>query len=309
MITDILDLSKIEAGKMEIAIEEVNLKELINSLLPTSRGLVKDKAIELHFIIPEDLPNVQADPTRVRQVMINLLSNAAKFTEAGSITIGAAVQDSPQGAPEILLSVADSGIGISPEDQAKLFEPFSQVDASPTRKTGGTGLGLSICRALVEMQGGRIGVSSELGKGSKFFFTLPLSRPASTELPLPQPETPPKLVMVIDDNPQMNALYERYLKNNGYQIISLPESVNAVAEATRLHPFAIIFDVAMAGQDGWQMLQDLKAEPVTCPIPVILCTILEEKEKGLRSGAADYLNKPILEHELVHALDHLDALR
>lgn len=173
MINDILDLSKIEAGKMEIALEVVDLAELIHSVMPTARGLLKDKPIELLLELEPGLPRVQADPLKVRQVLINLLSNAAKFTDQGKITVRSELR-AAAGGMEAVVSVVDTGKGIAPEDQAKLFEPFSQVDASPTRQTGGSGLGLSICRALVEMHGGRIGVQSEPGKGSTFYFTLPV---------------------------------------------------------------------------------------------------------------------------------------
>ena len=182
MINAILDLSKIEAGKMEIAVEHVKLTSLVESVLPTAQGLLKEKSITLKVEIPVGLPDLLADPLRLRQVLINLLSNAAKFTSAGSITLSAGMQTGPQGQPEARLAVSDTGAGISAEDQAKLFERFSQVDASPTRETAGSGLGLSICRALVELHGGRIGVESERGKGSTFWFTLPVGAAPTMDL-------------------------------------------------------------------------------------------------------------------------------
>jgi signal transduction histidine kinase len=178
LINNILDLSKIDAGKMELAPEELNLTEAINHVITTSAGLVKDKPIQILQKMDPDLATVLADPLRFRQVMLNLLSNAAKFTESGAITVSARLQTNPvSGAAEALISVHDTGPGISPSDQKKLFQAFSQVDSSPTRKTDGTGLGLSICKRLVEMQGGQIGVHSQPGKGSTFFFTLPLFHP------------------------------------------------------------------------------------------------------------------------------------
>jgi signal transduction histidine kinase len=173
LINDVLDLSKIEAGKVELAFSEVDLKDVLRGVMSTADGLVQGKAIELVTDIPDDLPTITADSIRVRQVLLNLVSNAVKFTERGQIGVSARRLDS--GArPEILVAVFDTGPGIAPEDQRKLFEPFSQVDASPTRKTGGTGLGLSICRHLVELHGGRIWVESALGEGSTFAFTLPI---------------------------------------------------------------------------------------------------------------------------------------
>jgi signal transduction histidine kinase/putative methionine-R-sulfoxide reductase with GAF domain len=174
LITDILDLSKIEAGKMDLVVGEFDLHDLIESIMPTALGLTKDKPIELQQDIQVDLPLITGDRTRIRQVLLNLLANAAKFTERGSIRIIARLQNSVDGIPMAYIAVTDSGPGIAAEDQDKLFRPFTQVDASPTRKTGGTGLGLSISRHLVEIHGGQIGVESEPGQGSSFFFTLPI---------------------------------------------------------------------------------------------------------------------------------------
>ncbi len=177
LINDVLDISKIEAGKMELQFDDVNIIELINSVMSTAVGLVKDKPIKLRHILPESLPIVSADNTRIRQVLLNFLSNAAKFTEEGSITVKAIETLSPDGEPEILVSVTDTGEGIAREDRDKLFQPFSQVDDSPTRKSGGTGLGLSICRSFMEMHQGRIGLLwSEVGQGSTFFFALPIHK-------------------------------------------------------------------------------------------------------------------------------------
>ncbi len=177
LINDVLDLSKIEAGKMELMFDEVDIIETIHSVMSTAVGLVKDKPIKLGTILPDTLPIVTADSTRIRQVLLNFLSNAAKFTEEGSITVKAVETLGPDGKPEILVTVTDTGDGIAPEDRDKLFVPFSQVDDSPTRKTGGTGLGLSICRSFMEMHNGRIGLLwSEVGKGSTFFFALPVKR-------------------------------------------------------------------------------------------------------------------------------------
>jgi signal transduction histidine kinase len=175
LINDILDFSKIEAGKMELQFDEVNLIDIIQSVMSTAVGLVKDKPIKLGTILPESLPIVSADATRIRQVLLNFLSNAAKFTDEGSITVKAIETLGPTGEREILVTVTDTGGGIAPEDRDKLFIPFSQVDDSPTRKTGGTGLGLSICRHFIEMHKGRIGLLwSEVGKGSTFYFALPI---------------------------------------------------------------------------------------------------------------------------------------
>jgi signal transduction histidine kinase len=178
LISDMLDISRIEAGKLDLSFEDVDVSEVIHGVLSTAVGLVKDKPIDLVTDVPEDLPTIHADRIRVRQVLLNLLANAAKFTEEGQIAVSARfVQAEPE--PELLVAVADTGIGIAQSDLEKLFEPFSQVDPSPTRKSGGTGLGLSIARHLVELHGGRIWVESTVGEGSTFAFTLPLTPPSA----------------------------------------------------------------------------------------------------------------------------------
>jgi GAF domain-containing protein/CheY-like chemotaxis protein len=304
LINDILDLSKIEAGKMELSFGDVNIPDLINSVLSTAVGLVKDKPVKLIKNVPSDLPLVRADNTRVRQVLLNLISNAAKFTDEGSITIDVSVEKAPKGGQELVLRVTDTGPGIAEEDQIKLFQPFSQVDDSPTRKTGGTGLGLSICRSLVEMHGGRIGLErSTVGKGSTFAFTLPL--PATSTTTEEESDAGP-IILAVDDDRQVISLYERYLIPQGYRVVALTESTQAVAVAKELKPFAITLDVMMPNRDGWQVLYDLKNDPDTSGIPVVMCTIMEDKDKGFSLGAADFLSKPILQEELVSAIDRLN---
>ena len=305
LITDILDLSKLEAGKMELQFAEVNIGDLINSAMSTAVGLVKDKPIKLNHIVPTDLPIVMADATRVRQVLINLVSNAAKFTDEGSITIEAFGSVSQSGKPEIMVTVTDTGVGIAEEDRAKLFQPFSQVDNSPTRKTGGTGLGLSICKSLIEMHGGQIGLlNSEIGKGSTFFFTLPL--------PIPEPEPEPEpmahglVIMAVDDDPQVISLYERYLKPQGYFVVPVTDPMQALFRAKEIKPFAITLDIMMPGKDGWDVLKDLKNDSETRDIPIIICSILEEEERGFSLGAADYLVKPFLQEDIIKAITRLD---
>ncbi|MEZ0395186.1 MAG: GAF domain-containing protein [Anaerolineales bacterium] len=307
LINDILDLSKIEAGKMELAFDDVNIADTINSVLPTVSGLIKDKPVVLQKEIAEDLPPVRADAVRIRQVLINLLSNAAKFTEKGSITLSAQVETNEMGQPEIMVKVIDTGPGISPEDQSKLFQPFSQVDASPTRKTGGTGLGLSISRRLVELHGGRIGVHSELGKGSVFYFTLPLPRLKESAKGQEESRRGDKVILAIDDDAQVISLYERYLQPQGFQVIPLTDPLQAKERIRQLKPFAVTLDIMMPGKDGWTLLNELKTDPETRDVPVIICSILEEEEKGFSLGAADYLVKPILEDDLLNALNRLNG--
>ncbi|MFN2297454.1 MAG: response regulator, partial [Anaerolineales bacterium] len=308
LINDILDISRIDAGKMELAFEEVDMRNLIQSVASTALGLIKDKPIRLSQYIPDDLPLARADPIRARQVLLNLLSNSAKFTESGSIVIEAKLQTNPENYPEIVVSVSDTGSGIPADHFPKLFEAFSQVDASPTRRTGGTGLGLSICKRLVEMHGGRIWVDSILGKGSTFYFTLPALQPKAAPAAEAAPAAPAgrKNVLVVENETGVVQLYRRYLEPRGYTIVELTDGARAVPMARELRPYAILLDVNMPSPDGWQVLAQLKSDPVTRPLPVILCTITEDRGRGLSLGAADYLVKPILEADLVASLEKLE---
>ncbi|GAB4501410.1 MAG: hypothetical protein Fur0035_09520 [Anaerolineales bacterium] len=302
LINDILDLSKIEAGKMELALEEVNIADSISSVMTTAMGLVKDKQIRLVKEIEPNLPTIRADAMRIRQVLLNLVSNASKFTEQGSITVSAQSHVSSDGVHEVMVSVTDTGPGISPEDQKKLFLAFSQVDSSATRKSGGTGLGLSICARLVELHRGRIGVHSAEGEGSTFYFTVPIFHQ-----PKESASSENKIVLCVDDDPQILSLYERYLKPQGYQVIGVNHPAATHDTAKRLRPYAITLDIMMPEIDGWQILQDLKNDPETRGLPVIVCSIVEEEEKGFSLGAADYLVKPILEEDLLAALNRLNG--
>jgi CheY-like chemotaxis protein len=203
------------------------------------------------------------------------------------------------------VGVTDTGPGIAKQDQVKLFQAFSQVDDSPTRKTGGTGLGLSICQHIINMHGGRIWVDSDLGKGSTFYFTLPLFHKEEKES-----ESNPigsKIILAIDDDPQVTGLYERYLRPQGYQIIPLADPALALERIKQIKPFAVTLDIMMPNIDGWQVLDTIKNDPETRDTPVIICSIIEDLEKGFSLGATDYLVKPILEDDIVNALDRLNA--
>ncbi len=305
MINEILDLSKIEAGKMELQFDDVNISDVINSAISTAAGLVKDKPIELIQKVPATLPTVQADEIRLSQVLINLISNAVKFTEKGSITVEASLQKNAQNKSEILVTVTDTGIGIAKEDQNKLFQRFSQVDDSPTRKTGGTGLGLSICRSFIEMHGGKIGLlHSEVGKGSVFFFTIPAPESTSA-INLDHLINGENVILSIDDDAQVISLYDRFLRPHGYEVVPLTDPTQAVQKARELKPFAITLDIMMPQKDGWQVLKDLKKDEQTRNIPIMICSILEEEEKGFNLGASEYLVKPFLQDDLASAIQRL----
>jgi signal transduction histidine kinase len=302
LINSILDMSKIEAGKMELSFEEVYLPDVLNAVISTTKALVKDRPIQLRVDVPEDLPTVWADDQRVRQVLLNLVSNAAKFTEEGYIALKA------EAGPEfVTITVTDTGAGIDPEAQSRLFIPFQQVDGSTTRRAGGTGLGLAISRSFVEMQGGEIWVESAPGEGATFGFTLPIhsvlqkKRAEAAELEM---DPDKKAVLAIDDDSGVITLLKRYLENDGYQVVGITDPLHAVPSAERLAPglTAITLDVVMPNSDGWQVLRALKQNPATQNIPVILCSIVEGVEQGLNMGAAACLRKPITRDEILEAL-------
>ncbi len=323
LINSILDMSKIEAGKMDLAFEQVHLPQILDTVVSTTRALIKDRPIELQVQVPPDLPALWADPQRVRQILINLLSNAAKYTENGQIVLSAEVQG-PTG-EWMLVSVADSGVGIDLHAQQRLFIPFQQVDASTTRRAGGTGLGLAISRSFVQMHGGEIWVESQPGRGSTFCFTLPVYDPllgqekAEGKVPAQEDQAPSppdkKLVLAIDDDPGVITLFKRYLESDGYQVVGLLDSTTALEVARSLvaHPqgqrslVAITLDVIMSRTDGWQVLDALKADPRTAGIPVILCSIAEGLDRGLSMGAAAWLQKPVTREELLTALAQVRA--
>lgn len=309
LINDILDISKIEAGKMEFNFEEVDLHKTVRSVMSSASALVKDKPeVDLRSSLPDDLPEVIGDERRIRQVILNLLSNAAKFTEEGYIEI-AATYDNYQ----VILSVEDTGIGIPPEKIADVFERFKQVDSSSTRRYEGTGLGMSLSRMFVQAHGGDIWVESTVGEGSTFYFSLPIggaeAEPEEEESPMRGVQEPAsaRTVLVVDDDESVITLFRRYLEKRGYRVFGMTSSERVVEEAKRLHPYAITLDILMPKKDGWTLIQELKDDPETHDIPLIVCSIVSDADKGLSMGVADYLMKPIMEQELVATLERLEG--
>jgi len=307
LINNILDLSKIGAGKMELNFEEIEVGPIIKSVMATALALVKDKSVNLVQEVPDNLPIVWADPTRLRQVVLNLVSNACKFTDEGKVTLKARAEKE-----KIVISVSDTGIGIPEEKLESIFEEFTQVDASTTRKVGGTGLGLPISRHFIEMHKGQIWVDSKPGQGSTFSFAIPLTldtKAPDTIESLPSiangKDGQGHLVIAIDDDSGVITLYERFLKKLNYKVVGLNNSENVVDEVKLYEPFAILLDVLMPNKDGWSVLKALKADPFTKNIPVIICSIVSDKNRGFALGAADYLTKPIVESELINALKQL----
>ena len=306
LISDILDLSKIEAGKMELALETFSVPSLLVDIVTTITPLLEHNGNTLTVLDTDTGGLMHADPTRVRQCLLNLLSNACKFTEHGTITLQVR-RTTEQNEAWIAFCVTDTGIGMTAEQQSRLFQDFAQADVSTTRKYGGTGLGLAISRRFCHMMGGDLTVESTPGQGSAFTLLLP-----ATVTPCPtastgvargrsrhNPTKPPALssdeqgtILVIDDDPASLDLMVRFLTKKGVRVVSTSSGREGVRLAQTLCPAAITLDIKMPDMDGWTVLTTLKADPALASIPVIVLTTLDDKQTAYALGASDYLIKP-----------------
>jgi len=312
LINDVLDLAKVEAGKMDVHLERFSLRPMLEEVATTVDTLVKKNDNRLRLEVDPSLGEMRADITKVRQALFNLLSNAAKFTHQGEIGLRVrAVQE--EGVNWVLMSVSDSGIGIPPEKLGHVFEEFSQAEESTSRNYGGTGLGLPISRRFCQMMGGDILVESTPGEGSTFTIRLPLEVAvdvASDEfgiedaqvavIPVPDAE---RTVLVIDDDPNALDLIGRTLQGAGMRVVTASDGREALRMARSLLPVAITLDVMMPGMDGWEVLQELKADPATRDIPVIMVTMTDDRSLGYALGATEFLTKPVERAQLVQLLD------
>ena len=295
LINQILDLSKIEAGKMELSLERVELPMLISAVLDSISPLAQEKGLRIDTRFPPGLPAVEGDAARLKQILINLLSNAVKFTDRGRIEVIA----QPSGRM-VRIAVKDTGIGISREAQKLIFDEFVQGDGSSTRRHGGTGLGLSIVRKLVEMHGGAITVISEPGMGSTFTFTVPAwATGQGTATPLqprplrrPNQGLPGTAILVVDDDPSVRQLISRHLKQEGWKTVQASNATDALQLARESRPMLITLDIMMPDASGWWVLEKLKEDPQTAGIPVLVVTIVEDQRLVFALGASDYLGKP-----------------
>ena len=316
LINDILDLSKIEAGRMELKAVEFTLEPLVDECLRTIEPMVRSDRVRLEKDVAADVPALFTDRDKLRQILFNLLSNAAKFTEAGAITVRARLRDGM-----IAIAVADTGIGIPEDAQEQIFEDFRQVEDGSMRQSGGTGLGLSISRRLARLMGGDITLDSRLGAGSTFIVILP-ARFGRVLRGLPTTETlrhaaradaaaavpkalngnGRKLVLAIDDDPDVIDLLRQNLGDAGYRVEGAESGEEGLKKARDFRPSAITLDIIMLETDGWQILHRLKRDLATRDIPVILLTVVDQKSLGYELGAADYLLKPVDRGELLAVL-------
>ena len=317
LINAVLDLSKIEAGKMDLYLETIDVAGMVEDTAAVIQPLVVKNNNELQIRCPDTLGSMRADLTKVRQAVFNLLSNACKFTEEGTITLDVTRESGEDGEEWVTFAVGDTGIGMTQEQMGKLFEEFSQADASTTRNYGGTGLGLALSRRLCRMMGGDITVESEPGKGSTFTIQLPaeVRDPAEEITVVPQPRTPQEdaegaaladganTVLVIDDDAAARDLLERFLGKEGYRVVSAGGGEEGLRLAEKLRPDVITLDAMMPGMDGWSVLSRLKATPEVSDIPVVMITMVDDKSLGYALGAAEYLTKPIERQRLVSILE------
>ncbi|MES1243353.1 MAG: response regulator [Acidobacteriota bacterium] len=332
LIDDVLDIAKIEAGRMRLHREHFDLAEVVQAAFGELQSLARQKGLDYRLRVEGELALAFSDPLRVRQIVYNLLSNAIKFTPHG----GVEAELVPWEDGGCRFQVRDTGVGIEPKAMGLIFERFRQVDGSMSRLVGGAGLGLSIVRQIVELLGGTITVESAVGEGSVFTVLLPLSAPdpelgepealprtvepagtggpgksesASTPEDIPGDDRP--LVLVIEDDPDTASLLAESLSGAGYRVRQAMSGSVGLLLARQLEPAAITLDVMMPGMDGWRVLQALKSDPRTAQIPVVVCSIVDNRALGYRLGASDYLIKPVNPQQLTDALRNVsqsDAL-
>ena len=310
LINDVLDIAKIEAGKIEWNMQPLQIADIIEQAIAATAILAQASGIEVMDDIADDLPEIVGDRDRLLQVIFNLVSNALKFTDSGSVTCRAQRQHAAQ-QDEIVVSIIDTGIGLSPEDLDKVFDRFTQVGEVMTDKPKGTGLGLPICKQIVEHHGGRIWAESQLGQGSTFSFSLPLSRSLSTGLAssnlqtlvqqlkvnldrtISPEENQQKTILVVDDEPPIRELLRQELEAEGYQVKEARDGMEALKQIDVTHPDLIVLDVMMPNIDGFDLAAVVKNNPETMGIPIIMLSIMQERERGYRLGVDRYLYKPI----------------
>ena len=308
LINDILDLSKIEAGRMDLHLEAVDLNKLASELRVLITPLMDKNSNTLAIEAPADIGVMHVDLVKLKQSLINLLSNAAKFTKNGVVTLKMDRSVSDRGQTFFTFAVRDSGIGMTQEQIDRLFQAFTQADASTTRNYGGTGLGLTITRHFCTMLGGDIAVTSEPGQGSVFTITLPdggadiAVAPRIEAAPALQDGGAGKTVLIVDDDPSVHDVLRATLTKEGYRLLHAHDGAQALELASQEKPDIITLDVMMPKLDGWTVLGRLKSDPALAAIPVIMLTIVDERTMGYSLGAAEYMTKPVDRSRLIELL-------
>jgi len=317
LINNILDLSRIEAGRMELSSEDFSIMEVLGELLGNVRPMAHERNISLECKTVPASPKIHADRAKFKQIMTNLLSNAVKFNnDGGRVTVDWDISEEPLGMKMerfVVFRIMDTGIGIKEDDKGKLFKEFEQIDSSITREYGGTGLGLVLTKRLVELHKGSIRVESEPGKGSTFFVKLPQGT-EEIDLPVmtgrvyaPQGRVKKPLVLIASESQDINHLLEIYLAGDAYEVFTASDGLDLLRKAQEQKPFAIIMGIALPKKDGWEALKELKDSPETSSIPVVVISSLDKKEMGYALGAIEYMEKPINRERLLSVLDKLNG--
>ncbi len=327
LINDVLDLSKIEAGQMKLALEPMDIPTLLEAVFSDVTPQAEAKGLQLIKDIAPSLPPVNGDSQRIRQVLLNLVGNAVKFTKQGSVTAIAKPLTIRNGEPQglalklplerpadgdyLLIGVQDTGIGITPEDQTIIFDAFRQADGSSVREFGGTGLGLAIALRLIKLHEGYLWVESALHVGSTFYMLLPTQKNAregnirrTEEIQATLSGVRP-VVLVVDDDPAALELVKDYMADRAYEVITTPDPAQALELARAIKPAAIITDLMMPVINGWDLLRALRYDPETSSIPVIVISIIEQKTTAIYLGASEYLVKPFGRESLLEALERV----
>jgi len=315
ILNDVLDLSKIESGKMDLYIETFSIGSMLNDLCITINPVITKNDNSLMVNVGDNIDSMSSDVTKLRQSLINLLGNAAKFSQNKEIHLNVSADSNVKGEPEIVFQVKDQGIGMTKEQLDKLFQAFVQADASTTRKYGGTGLGLAITQKFCHMMGGSIQVESEPGIGSTFTIRLPKQHKKTEGLSDPNPGadgssdsgmeseaiTPNPnhtKLLLIDDDPIMQDLIRRYFGTRGFNVIVASGGKEGLEKAKSTQPEVILLDVMMPEMDGWSVLNSLKTDPDLASIPVVMTTMVENRKLGFALGASDSLVKPLDRQQL-----------
>lgn len=318
LINDILDLSKIEAGRMDIMKEDFPVAESLGQILGIVRPMALKKDISINNMISKASPMLNADKAKFKQIILNLLSNAIKFNVIGGrVDVACNVVEEPNGMSMtryVVLSVADTGIGVKDEDKEKLFVEFNQVDSSVTREYDGTGLGLAITKRLVELHGGGIWFDSVYGQGSTFFVKLPQGTESAHAIDLPDFSRDNNAqsgrlgrsgILVATESKDINQLVEIYLSGADYDVVSAVDGYDLISKAANARPLAIILGAAIPKKDGWQVLKELQSDEKTAGIPVIMLLLAEDKGLGIQLGATECLEKPVSREKLLGALERI----
>jgi diguanylate cyclase (GGDEF)-like protein/PAS domain S-box-containing protein len=325
LINNVLDIAKIEAGKYEMVYETFGVYDLADEVLNIINPLAESKFIEIDVQINVNL--ITADRVKIKQILYNLFSNAIKFTpEGGKVGIKITHEDNSEisniwGKPKsefLRFSVWDKGVGIGPEDKDRIFDEFEQVDTTLSRESGGVGLGLALSKKLVELHGGFINVESNLGEGSTFTFTIPVTSPVEAIRPeepeaiglnFPWMKEEAPLILVVEDDHATSELLTLHLTQSGYKVAHAFNGIEAIEKAGDLRPFAITLDVMLPKKDGWEVLQELKSDPRTSEIPVIIHSVVDNKDLAFALGATDYLLKPLDKSALISKLEEINIVK